>query len=277
MLLTSWRMFLIHDPEWRKPGRLSVFLTWVGLDWNSVEDKMARVFYCWAVGKALPFSIKPALTPPQCREKHLVTTGWKRNCRQAIYFSLTLGERNTLSLACGDKYFLYLPCFFYITMRGQSLSRMWLFADPMDSSLPGSSVHGIFSQARILSGLPFPTLGQGLLSSALNVFNRRHCCRYHYASMGPWVPGVGEDRPTAQGFRDLCHGTWDSDLLMETRQEPPTEPKEGKGSWWEFGLASGHGAWTEKVGVIRMEEKSLWTQRTPATYGDSSPVEKLCE
>ena len=30
--------------------------------------------------------------------------------------------------------------------------------DPMDYSLPGSSVHGIL-QARILSGLPFPSLG----------------------------------------------------------------------------------------------------------------------
>ena len=30
--------------------------------------------------------------------------------------------------------------------------------DPMDYSPPGSSVHGIF-QARILKGLPFPTLG----------------------------------------------------------------------------------------------------------------------
>ena len=29
------------------------------------------------------------------------------------------------------------------------LSRIWLFATPMDCSLPGSSVHGIF-QARIL-------------------------------------------------------------------------------------------------------------------------------
>ena len=30
--------------------------------------------------------------------------------------------------------------------------------DPMDCSLPGSSVHGIL-QARIWSGLPFPSLG----------------------------------------------------------------------------------------------------------------------
>ena len=108
----------------------TVFLTWVGLDWNSVEDRMARVFYCWAVVKVLPFPIKPALTPPQCREEHLVTTGWKRNCRQTIYFLLTLGERNALSLASGDKYFLSLPCFFYITISAQSLSRIWLFATP---------------------------------------------------------------------------------------------------------------------------------------------------
>ena len=31
-------------------------------------------------------------------------------------------------------------------------------SDPMDYSLPGSSVHGIF-QARILGGLPFPPSG----------------------------------------------------------------------------------------------------------------------
>ena len=34
-------------------------------------------------------------------------------------------------------------------MKGKSLSRVQLFADPMDRSLPGSSVHGIF-QARVL-------------------------------------------------------------------------------------------------------------------------------
>ena len=41
----------------------------------------------------------------------------------------------------------------------QSLSRVWLFCDlPMDCSLPGSTVHGIF-QARILEWLPFPSPG----------------------------------------------------------------------------------------------------------------------
>ena len=36
-----------------------------------------------------------------------------------------------------------------IHVRSQSLSCVWLFCDPMDCSLPGSSVYGI-SQARIL-------------------------------------------------------------------------------------------------------------------------------
>ena len=38
------------------------------------------------------------------------------------------------------------------------LSRVPLFCNPRDCSLPGSSVHGI-SQARILSGLSFPSPG----------------------------------------------------------------------------------------------------------------------
>ena len=37
------------------------------------------------------------------------------------------------------------------------LSHVQLFCDPVDRGLPGSSVHGI-SQARILEGLPFPSL-----------------------------------------------------------------------------------------------------------------------
>ena len=39
-----------------------------------------------------------------------------------------------------------------------SLQVMPLFYDPMDYSLPGSSVHGI-SQAKNWSGLPFPSPG----------------------------------------------------------------------------------------------------------------------
>ena len=34
-------------------------------------------------------------------------------------------------------------------MKGKSLSRVRLFSDPMDCSLPGSAVHGIF-QATVL-------------------------------------------------------------------------------------------------------------------------------
>ena len=36
--------------------------------------------------------------------------------------------------------------------------RCLTLSDPMDCSLPGSSIHGIF-QARMLEWLPFPTLG----------------------------------------------------------------------------------------------------------------------
>ena len=38
------------------------------------------------------------------------------------------------------------------------LSRVQLF-DPMDCSLPSSSVHGIFSRQEYWSGLPFPPPG----------------------------------------------------------------------------------------------------------------------
>ena len=45
-------------------------------------------------------------------------------------------------------------------MKLKSLSRVWL-CDPMDCSLPNSSVYGIL-QARILDGLPFPSPGDFL-------------------------------------------------------------------------------------------------------------------
>ena len=37
MLLTSWRMFLIHNPEWRKQCRLSFWLewSWTGILWKT--------------------------------------------------------------------------------------------------------------------------------------------------------------------------------------------------------------------------------------------------
>ena len=40
-------------------------------------------------------------------------------------------------------------------MPAQSISRVWLFCDPMDCSPPGSSVHGIL-QARILEWVAMP-------------------------------------------------------------------------------------------------------------------------
>ena len=50
------------------------------------------------------------------------------------------------------KYFIlyiYIWNYIYIYIYTNMLSRVWLFCDPMDCCLPGSSVHGIF-QARIL-------------------------------------------------------------------------------------------------------------------------------
>ena len=43
-------------------------------------------------------------------------------------------------------------------MHVSRFSRVQLFCDPKDYSLPGFSVHGI-SQARILEWLPFPSPG----------------------------------------------------------------------------------------------------------------------
>ena len=43
-------------------------------------------------------------------------------------------------------------------VKGKSLSRVRLFVDPMDCSLPGSSVVG-FTRQEYWSGLPFPSPG----------------------------------------------------------------------------------------------------------------------
>lgn len=77
----------------------TVFLTWVGLDWNSVEDRMARVFYCWAVVKVLPFPIKPALTPPQCREEPPCYY-WVEEELQASYIFFTDPGRKECLVTC---------------------------------------------------------------------------------------------------------------------------------------------------------------------------------
>ena len=46
----------------------------------------------------------------------------------------------------------------YISRMKVLVSHVQTLCDPMDYSLPGSSVHGIL-QGRILSGLPFPSPG----------------------------------------------------------------------------------------------------------------------
>ena len=66
-----------------------------------------------------------------------------------------------------------------------SVAQSWLtFWDPMDCSLPGSSIHGIF-QARILELLPFPMQGifptQGLKPDLMFPSLARGFF-YHYAT-----------------------------------------------------------------------------------------------
>ena len=54
---------------------------------------------------------------------------------------------------------LMLPeLFFNLKNVSESEVTQLPLCDPMDCSLPGSSVHGIF-QARVQSGLPFPSPG----------------------------------------------------------------------------------------------------------------------
>ena len=69
------------------------------------------------------------------------------------YFVDYLLSQLEYNLSTGRSYFCFTPpCVWQLCtvprVCAQSLSRVWLW-DPMDCSLPGSSVHGIFS-ARIL-------------------------------------------------------------------------------------------------------------------------------
>lgn len=60
---------------------------------------------------------------------------------------------------------------------------------------------------------------------------------------------------------------------METRPELPAEPKKGLGPdenpGWPVVMVHG----TERVGVMKMQEKSPWTQKTLAT--PASPAAEL--
>ena len=55
--------------------------------------------------------------------------------------------------------------------------------DPMDCSLPGSSVHGIF-QARILVWVPFPSLGDPPNLALLNCRRILYCLRHQGSHTG---------------------------------------------------------------------------------------------
>ena len=66
--------------------------------------------------------------------------------------------------------------------------------DPMDCSMPDSSVHGIF-QSRMRSGLPFPTPGD-LLTQGSNLHFLQTCIgrwiRYHCATWEAYETQIGQ-------------------------------------------------------------------------------------
>lgn len=65
--------------------------------------------------------------------------------------------------------------------------------------------------------------------------------------------------------------------LWRPGQSRQLSPKKGLGPGENPGWPVVHGAWPEKVGVMKMQEKSPWTQRPPATPGDPSPAAELYE
>ena len=67
---------------------------------------------------------------------------------KCILLSLYLNQKCWLK-SWNILFYIYIYEIIYIYIYTNMLSRVWLFCDPMDCCLPGSSVHGIF-QARIL-------------------------------------------------------------------------------------------------------------------------------
>ena len=72
--------------------------------------------------------------------------------------------------------FYYL---FYICVHAESLQSCWTLCDPMDCSLPGSSVHGVL-QARILEWVSMP-------SSRGSSWPRDRTCVSYLSCVGRWV------------------------------------------------------------------------------------------
>ena len=91
-------------------------------------------------------------------------------------------------------------------MKGKSESEVAqscpTLSDPMDCSLPGSSIHGIF-QARVLEWVPLPSPSLGLKNQGEVTFGWWHC---HGRGTGPKDSGHNQMNATIGKilFRKVC-------------------------------------------------------------------------
>ena len=90
-------------------------------------------------------------------------------------------------------------------------------SEPMDCSLPGSSIHGIF-QARVLEWVPLP--------SPLWVMSLQEWRNLDTDVEGRWPWEDGTDWKDAYKTRNA----WDHEQLEKTRKEPPLELHREPGS-----------------------------------------------
>ena len=75
--------------------------------------------------------------------------------REPVYPASPALQADSLPLSHQGRWY---PSAWHMKVKSGVAQLCLTLCDPMDCSLPGSSVHGIF-QARVLSGLPFPSPG----------------------------------------------------------------------------------------------------------------------
>ena len=113
----------------------------------------------------------------------------------------------------------------------KSLSRIQLW-DPMDCSLPGSSVHGIF-QARILEWLPFPSPIEEISSPQNQQKSLKCSAPKKWCDLKKWQNDLGSfSRQTTQHhcnpslcFNHQCQRSSGWSILWRPRRPPRTNTK----------------------------------------------------